>query len=301
MRLASFSVGGWQSYGAITGDGVLDLGLHFGRRTLSLRTCLQSVPLAELDDLIRRTPPDWRLDQIQFEPVIPDPGKIICVGLNYREHVRESGHEVTPYPVLFARYADSQIGHGQPMLAPQVSTQFDYEGELAVVIGKPGRNIEPEHALSHVAGYSCYNDGSVRDWQMHTSQYLAGKNFVATGAFGPWLVTADEIPDPAGLTLETRLNGMVMQHATTGMLITPIPELIAYCSTILPLRTGDVLVTGTPGGVGVRRTPPVWMAAGDTVEVEISRIGCLRNPIADAEPFAEVAGNACAPVRVADR
>jgi 2-keto-4-pentenoate hydratase/2-oxohepta-3-ene-1,7-dioic acid hydratase in catechol pathway len=301
MRLTSFSVGRWQSYGAITGDGVLDLGLHFGRRVPSLRTCLEAVPLSELDYLVRRTPPDWRLDQIQFEAVIPDPGKIICVGLNYHAHVRESGRELTSYPVLFARYADSQIGHGQPMLKPQVSTQFDYEGELAVVIGKPGRNIKPELALSHVVGYSCYNDGSVRDWQMHTSQYLPGKNFVATGAFGPWLVTTDEIPDPAALTLETRLNDMVMQHATTDMLITSIPELIAYCSTILPLRTGDVLVTGTPGGVGVRRTPPVWMAAGDTVEVEISRIGCLRNPIADAKPSADVAGNACWPTRMADR
>jgi 2-keto-4-pentenoate hydratase/2-oxohepta-3-ene-1,7-dioic acid hydratase in catechol pathway len=301
MRLTSFSVGRWQSYGAITGDGVLDLGLHFGRRVPSLRTCLEAVPLSELDYLVRRTPPDWRLDQIQFEAVIPDPGKIICVGLNYHAHVRESGRELTSYPVLFARYADSQIGHGQPMLKPQVSNQFDYEGELAVVIGKPGRNIKPELALSHVVGYSCYNDGSVRDWQMHTSQYLPGKNFVATGAFGPWLVTTDEIPDPAALTLETRLNDMVMQHATTDMLITPIPELIAYCSTILPLRTGDVLVTGTPGGVGVRRTPPVWMAAGDTVEVEISRIGCLRNPIADAKPSADVAGDACWPTRMADR
>ena len=165
------------------------------------------------------------------------------------------------------------------MVKPAISDEFDYEGELAVVIGGGGRHIAAADALTHVGGYACYNDGSVRDWQRHTSQFLPGKTFAGTGAFGPWLVTADEIPDPTRLTLETRLNGQVVQHTTTDLMITDIPALIAYVSTILPLLPGDVLVTGTPGGVGARRTPPLWMKPGDVVEVEISGVGCLCNPV----------------------
>ena len=167
--------------------------------------------------------------------MIPDPDKIICVGLNYRAHVEETGRTVTEKPTLFARFAGSQVGHLRPLVKPKVSDQFDYEGELAVVIGKDGRHIPAERALEHVAGYSCYNEGSIRDWQRHTSQFLAGKSFAGTGGFGPWLVTADEIPDPSRLTLETRLNGKVVQHTTTDLMITPVPELIAYISTILPV------------------------------------------------------------------
>jgi 2-keto-4-pentenoate hydratase/2-oxohepta-3-ene-1,7-dioic acid hydratase in catechol pathway len=166
---------------------------------------------------------------------------------------------------------------------PVVSDEFDYEGELAVVIGKGGRHIPAESALAHVAGYSCYNEGSIRDWQRHTSQFLAGKTFADSGSFGPWIVTTDEIPDPSKLALQTRLNGTVVQNTTTDLLITPVPELIAYISTICPLAPGDVIVTGTPGGVGAKRTPPLWMRAGDTVEVEISGIGILRNTVV-AEP-----------------
>jgi 2-keto-4-pentenoate hydratase/2-oxohepta-3-ene-1,7-dioic acid hydratase in catechol pathway len=180
---------------------------------------------------------------------------------------------------VFVRFADTQMGHEQPGWVPGVSRQVDYEGELAVVIGKPGRFIAPENALEHVAGYSCYNDISVRDWQQHTTQFTPGKNFPHTGAFGPWLVTADELPDPAGLELTTRLNGTVMQHAYTRDLIFPVHELIAYCSGFTALGTGDVIVTGTPGGVGFRRNPPVFLKAGDVVEVEISSVGLLRTPI----------------------
>jgi len=188
---------------------------------------------------------------------------------------------MSQYPVLFLRLPESQIGHLQPLLRPRVSQQLDFEGELAVVIGQPGRHIRASQALDHVAGYSIYNEASIRDWQKHTHQFTAGKNFSGTGAFGPWLVTPDEIPDPRKLTLTTRLNGAVMQHASVGDLIFPIEELIAYVSRITELRPGDVLVTGTPSGVGGLRTPPVWMQPGDLVEVEISQLGVLRNPVAE--------------------
>ena len=211
--------------------------------------------------------------------MIVDPDKIICVGMNYRDHVVEVGRTVTEQPSLFASFAGSQVGHLQPMVKPHVSDQFDYEGEVAVVIGKAGRHIREADALHHVAGYAAYNEGSVRDWQRHTTQFLAGKTFARTGAFGPWLVTTDEIPDPTQLTLETRLNGAIVQSATTDQLITSIPELIAYCSTILPLLPGDVIVSGTPGGVGSKRNPPLFLKPGDIVEVEVSGVGVLRNPV----------------------
>ena len=201
------------------------------------------------------------------------------VGLNYAAHIEETGREDSDYPVLFSRYADCQVGHMQPMIKPARSDRFDYERELAVIIGKAGRDIAADAALGHVAGYACYNDGSVRDYQRHTHQFLPGKNFPATGAFGPWMVTADEIPDPSALTLETRLNGEVMQHATTNLLIFTIPDLIVYISEWSELHPGDVIVTGTPGAVGARRTPPVYMSQGDVIEVEISDLGLLANPI----------------------
>jgi 2-keto-4-pentenoate hydratase/2-oxohepta-3-ene-1,7-dioic acid hydratase in catechol pathway len=165
------------------------------------------------------------------------------------------------------------------LVRPKVSHSFDFEGELAVIIGSTGRHITAQRALEHVAGYSCYNEGSIRDWQRHTSQFFAGKTFDRSGSFGPWMVTTDEIPDPSRLTLETRLNGQVVQHTTTDLMITGIPRLIEYVSTILPLVPGDVIVTGTPGGVGAKRTPPLWMKPGDVVEVEVSAIGVLRNGV----------------------
>ena len=230
-------------------------------------------------EVARHAAPDFPLDGLQLAPVIPDPDKIVCVGMNYRDHVAEVGRTVTEKPALFARFAGSQVGHLQPLVKPAVSDDFDYEGELAVVIGKQGRHILAEHGLEYVAGYSCYNEGSVRDWQRHTSQFLAGKSFAGTGAFGPWLVTADEIPDPSRLTLETRLNRQVVQHTTTDLMINSIPEQIAYISVMLPLLPGDVIVSGTPGGVGLKRSPQLFMRPGDVAEVEISGIGVLRNPV----------------------
>jgi 2-keto-4-pentenoate hydratase/2-oxohepta-3-ene-1,7-dioic acid hydratase in catechol pathway len=282
MKLVSFEVGGQADYGVVCGNGVVSLGRRMGYTMPTLRDLLAIGSLTAAADAVRGVPPDHALAEVTLLPVVPNPDKIVCVGLNYHDHVRETGRTVTEKPVLFPRFSGSQVGHLQPLIRPRVSNDFDYEGELAVVIGTAGRDITEADALKHVAGYACYNDGSVRDWQRHTSQFLPGKTFAGTGGFGPWLVTSDELPDPGQLTLETRLNGQVVQHTTTDLMITSIPTLIAYLSTILPLLPGDVLVTGTPGGVGAKRTPPLWMKPGDIVEVEISGIGCLRNPVAAA-------------------
>ncbi len=211
--------------------------------------------------------------------MIPNPGKIICVGLNYHDHVKETGRALTESPALFVRFAESQVAHGQPIVLPPESGKLDYEGEIAIVIGKGGRRISEADAWQHIAGYACYNDGSIRDWQTATTQWTAGKNFWRTGGFGPWLVTADEIAPGQCMTLVTRLNGQEMQRATTDMLIHSIPAQIAYISAFTPLSPGDVIVTGTPGGVGAKRTPPVWMKAGDVVEIEVDAIGVLRNTV----------------------
>jgi 2-keto-4-pentenoate hydratase/2-oxohepta-3-ene-1,7-dioic acid hydratase in catechol pathway len=214
-------------------------------------------------------------------PLIADPGKILCIGLNYEMHRQETGRAESAQPTVFTRFGSSQVGHNQPMVKPKESDKFDYEGELAVIIGKRGRRVSEGDALGIIAGYSCFNDGSVRDWQRHTSQFTPGKNFAASGAFGPCLVTADEIPDPTRLSLYTRLNGNVMQETTTDHMIFDIPRLIAYISTWTELLPGDVIATGTPGGVGAARDPQVFMKPGDVVEVDISGVGVLRNPIVE--------------------
>jgi len=279
MKLVSFATAeGRAGYGAVRGDGVVDL----GSRLATAPTLLSLLATGQMDkarQFAAEAPADIPLAGLKLMPVIPDPGKIICVGLNYHDHVKETGRTVTENPTLFARYPSSQVGHLQPLVKPAVSDHFDYEGELALIIGKGGRHIKADRALDHVAGYACYNEGSIRDWQRHTSQFLAGKSFAQSGSFGPWMVTSDEIPDPSRLTLETRLNGQVVQHTTTDLLITPIPGLVAYISTIFPLEPGDVIVTGTPAGVGYARNPPVWMKPGDTIEVEIEGIGVLSNPV----------------------
>lgn len=276
MKLCSFTKDGRASWGLVTDAGIVDL----GRRGVAptLRDFLAGGDLAPARALAGEKA-DYAFDAVEHAPVIPNPDKIICVGLNYHAHVQETGREETPNPVLFARYSGSQIGEGQPLVKPLESDEFDYEGELAVIIGREGRRISEAAALSHVGGYACYNDGSVRDWQKHTHQFMPGKTFAGTGAFGPWMVTADEIPDPSKLHLQTRLNGQVVQDTGVSLLITSIPRLIAYCSTILPLLPGDVIVSGTPGGVGARRNPPLWMRDGDVCEVEISGIGTLTNPV----------------------
>jgi 2-keto-4-pentenoate hydratase/2-oxohepta-3-ene-1,7-dioic acid hydratase in catechol pathway len=280
MKLVSFRIDGKDTYGAIAGGGVVDLGARLGAKYPDLKSLLASRGLAEAQVALKDARADAKLEAVTLLPVIPNPGKIFCIGHNYEEHRLETERDPTAHPSVFLRLPESQVGHGQPILCPRESAQLDYEGEIAIVIGTPGRRIAEGEAWAHIAGYSCYNDGSVRDWQRHTGQFTPGKNFAATGAFGPWLVPAGEIPTGERLTLTTRLNGNVMQEATTEMMIFPIPRLIAYCSTFLALATGDVIVTGTPGGVGARRTPPVYMKPGDVVEVEVSRIGVLRNTIA---------------------
>ncbi len=217
------------------------------------------------------------LSGIEWLPPLSTGSRLFCVGINYRTHAAETGREVNPYPSIHLRTPESVVGQGQPLRPPLASEQYDYEGELAVVIGRAGQDIAPEAALDHVAGYTCFNEGSVRDFQKHST--TAGKNFDASGACGPWVVTADEVPDPTQLILVTRLNGVEVQHATTDMLIYPIPTILSYISRFSALRPGDIVATGTPAGVGARHSPPLWMKAGDVVEVQISGIGLLRNPV----------------------
>ena len=214
-------------------------------------------------------------------PCVAGTGKFICIGLNYGEHVRETGREITEVPTIFLRLPESQVAHGQDILRPAESHRLDYEAEIAIVIGKGGRRIQEANAWDHIAGYSCYNDGSVRDWQVATSQWTPGKNFYKTGGFGPWLVTADEIAPNRVMRLQTILNGQVLQDTTTDKMIHSIPRQIAYISTFTPLSAGDVIVTGTPGGVGNKRNPQVFMKPGDTCEIVVDAIGTLRNGIRD--------------------
>lgn len=288
MRLATFEVDGRRSYGVVEGDTIVDAGATLSERYADLKALIAGGDVAgdigghDLSDAPRHA-----LSAVVLKPTIPNPDKVICVGLNYETHRKETGRDKSEYPVLFTRFANSQVGDGEPMILPTVSDKFDFEGELAVIIGRGGRHIAERDGLSHVAGYACYNDGTLRDWQRHTHQFIPGKNFPGTGAFGPWMVTPDDIPDPTKLELTTRLNGEVMQNATTDLLIFTIPYLIHYCSDFTELVPGDVIVTGTPGGVGFKRNPPLFMKAGDRIEVEISGIGTLANDIR-----AEAAGSA---------
>jgi 2-keto-4-pentenoate hydratase/2-oxohepta-3-ene-1,7-dioic acid hydratase in catechol pathway len=282
MKLLSFVYQGRQTYG-ISNDAhlVAELGNGRVRAASDLKTFL-SLSHAERAIAVSGAQFLIPLTSITFLPVIPNPDKILCAGSNYDEHRLEAGRLRSSHPGIFLRLASSVTGHDTPIHLSRVSNDLDYEGELAVIIGKPGRYIKEEAALDHVAGYSCYNDGSFRDWQRHTHQITPGKNFPASGALGPFLVTADEIQDLSALRLQTRLNGTVMQSATIGAMIFSIRQLIAYSSGFTTLAVGDVIATGTPGGVGFTRNPPVFMKEGDVIEVEIDSIGILRNHIAAA-------------------
>lgn len=237
----------------------------------------------EIDALLERANiSDWRLplDSISYLPALFDPPRVFCVGVNYEEHRVETGRERAAAPIIFLRTSQSQAAHGTTISIPPVSTKIDYEGEIAVVIGKGGRQIDKASAMQHIWGYSAYNDISIRDWQMHTQQWTPGKNFDGSGPFGPWVVTADEMPSKAeDIRVETRLNGQVMQSAHSGQMIFSIAEQIAYISTFTELLPGDVIVTGTPGGVGVKRDPQVFMGKGDVVEIEVTGVGILSNVI----------------------
>ncbi len=280
MKLATFTDGTRRSWGVVDGADILDIG-SASPATPTLRRALEAGALAALVAANSAKAKRIALAKVSLDPVIPDPDKIFCVGLNYENHRAETGRDVVAHPTIFTRFANSQVGHGAPVIRPKSSTQLDFEGELAIVIGKPGRHISKADAMSHIAGFACYNDVSVRDWQRHTSQFTPGKNFIGTGPFGPYLVTPDEVGALPKLRLITRLNGQVVQETTLGDMIFDIPTQIAYCSGFTRLEIGDVIVTGTPGGVGSRRTPPLWMKAGDSVEVEIDRVGLLRNKVVD--------------------
>lgn len=281
MKFSSFLHRGAATYGALVEGHLVDLRPMLGDSAPDLKSVLSQGLLARAGELAR-TPSLARipLDEVTFLPVIGQPAKIVCVGLNYADHVRETGREVTQAPpTLFLRVANSQAGHGQALLVPPESDALDFEGEIAVIVGRPGRRIARGSAWAHVAGYACYNDASIRDWQVATSQWTAGKNFARTGAFGPWMVTADEIRPGQTMTLVTRLNGREVQRSTTDLLIHDIPALIEHISCFTALEAGDVIVTGTPGGVGFKRQPPLYMRPGDVVEVEVDALGVLRNPI----------------------
>jgi len=275
MKLLSFSADGKEWFGAVSGDGIITLNDKIGQP--SLRAALAVGAISAMQQAAKDATPDRKLADVKFLPVIPNPNKILCAGVNYRAHAAEIGRELPKQPSMFVRFTDTLIGHDGEMIRPNVSDHFDFEGELTLVIGKGGRHIHAEQALDHVAGYTCFVDGSVRDYQRFS--VMSGKNFPGTGPLGPWLVTADEIPDPSRLTLTTRLNGQQVQHAYTDQLIYSIPQIIAFCSDFTTLSPGDVIATGTPEGVGHSRKPPLWMKPGDMLEVEISGIGTLRTRI----------------------
>ncbi|MBI2970575.1 MAG: fumarylacetoacetate hydrolase family protein [Gammaproteobacteria bacterium] len=278
MKFASYTMNGRPGWGALIDGEVFDL----SRLAPGLRAALAQGSLPGSRAAVPGDAPVHSVLDMELRPPVPDTGRIFCIGPNYAEHRKEMGHAPTGRPVVFMRFAQSVAGQNRDLYVPPESTAFDFEGELAVIIGTAGRRIREADALRHVAGYACFMDGSVRDWQMHTDQYTPGKNFDRSGAFGPWLVTADEIGDPnGGLLLQTRLNGDVMQKATTDQMIFSVPVLIAYLSTFTLLQPGDVITTGTPGGVGFKRNPPLYLRDGDRIEVEIDKIGVLANTIRD--------------------
>ena len=273
MKLLSFRrPDGTESWGILKAEGIVDL----GGLAPSLKDALwATTSLAE--EAARHA--TLQLSEVTLLPPITNPEKILCVGLNYVSHIKEGGRDLPPKPIIFTRYPNSHVAHGQAMVRPNASHTFDYEGELAVIIGRRCRHVKKADWQSVVAGYSCYNDGSIREWQRHSTQFIPGKNFYKSGAFGPWIVTPDEMGDPTKAHLMSRLNGVEQQHATVDDLCFDIPTLIEYCSTFTQLEPGDVIATGTTGGVGAYQTPPLWMKPGDTIEVEITGIGVLSNPI----------------------
>jgi 2-keto-4-pentenoate hydratase/2-oxohepta-3-ene-1,7-dioic acid hydratase in catechol pathway len=280
MKLASFQIDGIKTWGLIDGDEALDMGSLMKDQYIDLKSAIAADGLALVQEAASKAT-RHPISQIKWLPVIPNPDKILCIGLNYEMHRKETGRAEVENPTVFGRFANSQTGHLANIIRPRFSDNLDFEGELAIIIGKPGRYISRAEAWGHIAGYACYNEGSVRDFQRHTHQFTPGKNFPETGAFGPWMMTPDELGNVAPLRLQTRLNGQIVQDATIDQMIFDIPHQIEYCSSFTRLEPGDVIVTGTPGGVGAKRTPPLWLKPGDTVEVEIDRLGTLRNGVAD--------------------
>ncbi len=282
MRFVSFVHQGQASYGLWNDDASWwQAPAAFQALHPDLKSVIAAGQLDALEQAARSAGQLLQADACRLLPVIPNPGKVFCVGLNYKTHVAEMKRADSEYPAIFTRFADSLSAHGAPLPKPSTTNRCDYEGELAVIIGKGGRRISQADAFEHIAGYACFNDGTARDWQRHTHQWTPGKNFPATGPLGPFMATRQAIPDVDALTLETRLNGQVMQHASLGDLIFTLPVIIEYLSGFTTLSPGDVIATGTPGGVGDKREPAVYMKAGDVIEVEITGLGTLRNKVAD--------------------
>lgn len=277
MRLLSFVRNGHASWGAVVGEGIVDLGARAEGQFPDLRSFVAAGLPRDL--LAKACSAELGLDEVVLAPVIPNPDKIVMAAVNYWDDATDP--ETMPaYPVLFLRLPSSQIGHGAPLIQPRSSQKLDFEGELAVIIGKCGRHIPADQAMAHVAGYSIYNDGSVRDWQKHSHQFTPGKNFTGTGGFGPWMVEAGDLPIPErGISLVTRVNGVEKQRTDTSRMIFDVPYLISYISTFAPLEPGDVIVTGTCTGFGTTRRPPEFLTPGDVVEVEIEGIGILSNTV----------------------
>ena len=268
---------GRRTYGVVKGDAIVEASSGFRERYPDLRAVLTADALAELAGDADGESIAVALSECL--PKIPNPEKVICVGVNYRPHLEEMGRTPPDHPVIFVRVAGSQTGHEQPIVRSRATEQFDFEGELGVVIGRAARHVSRDAAFEYIAGYTCFMDGTARDWQKHTTQFTPGKNFHSSGAMGPTLVSRDEVPDVTALTLQTRVNGVVMQEGRLSELIFDIPTLIEYLSTFTELLPGDVIATGTPGGVGAARTPPVWLADGDEVAVDIAGIGVLVNQV----------------------
>jgi 2-keto-4-pentenoate hydratase/2-oxohepta-3-ene-1,7-dioic acid hydratase in catechol pathway len=279
MKLLSFRTAENASFGVLAGEGVIDLGRRLGYPTL--RAAINAGAAGEISTAAQGAAADFRLSDVTLLTPVPDAEKIVCIGVNYKGHILEVGRKLPEQPSVFLRLHSSLVASGMPIVRPKVSVDFDYEGELAVVIGKPGHAIDRNKALDHVFGYTCFNDGSIRDFQMKGSLAI-GKNFMSTGSIGPWLLTADEVPDPGKLTLETRLNGKRVQHTGVDDLIFDIPAIISYVSAAIPLVPGDIIATGTPEGVALGKSPPTWMKPGDVLEVEVSGIGVLTNKVVDA-------------------
>ncbi|MEO3385330.1 fumarylacetoacetate hydrolase family protein [Mesorhizobium sp. CAU 1741] len=280
MRVCSYLMAdGTPSYGVVDGTTLIDAGAELRARFSDLRAVLAADALANLPE--KAAGDRIELSGVTLLPPVPNPDKIICIGLNYMTHIKETGRDAPAKPSIFTRYPSSMVGHDVDLIRPKASDWFDFEGELAVVIGKAGRAIPAARAYEHVAGYSCFNDGSVRDFQRHTTQFWAGKNFDRSGSMGPWLVSADAFGDPAAQSMTTTLNGEVMQSTPISDLAFDVPALIEYISTVTELLPGDIIATGTPSGVGLFREPKLFMKAGDRVEVEISGIGVLSNAIVD--------------------
>lgn len=283
MKLLTFDAGAGTRLGLATDQGIVDLTERAG--TGSLRELIAAGRVAEMAEYANASP-DHGPDGVTYLPPITDPAHIWCVGVNYADHLQEAidaglPRSKTEHPMIFGRYADTLVGHNQPLLKSPVVEKLDYECELAVIIGKGGRYISREDALDHVAGYSCFNEASARDWQYHTAQVVPGKNFQGTGGFGPWMVTADEIPDPQVLDIATVLNGETLQSANTKDMIFDVVTILSYVSHISELRPGDVIASGTPSGVGQSREPQIFMQVGDTCEIRIEKVGTLVNPIAE--------------------